>query len=125
MITRGRSRQSASQDPINLRSSALPNPVPSVGTTRTRNPAPSRKSDLTASLGKKAVPSDSKNRVTKAHSEIVRGRESVDPEGSDVEVESIVDPDVELERLRKRMTEIEAMKQSRSSSENETKPTRS
>ena len=28
----------------------------------------------------------------------------MDPEGSDVEVESIVDPDVELEQLKKRMT---------------------
>ena len=79
---------------------------------------------MTASLGKKAVPSDSKNRVTKAHSEIVRERESVDPDGSDVAVESIVDPDVELERLRNRMTEIEAMKNSRSLPKMKQKPTK-
>ena len=34
----------------------------------------------------------------------------MDPEGSDVEVESIVDPDVELEQLKKRMAELEIKK---------------
>ena len=34
----------------------------------------------------------------------------MDPEGSDVEVESIVDPDMELEQLKKRMAELEVQK---------------
>ena len=113
MITRGRSRQSALQDPVDLRSpsvvsrTAVPNPVPPGRTRLTRHLELRRKSYLTASPGKKAVPSDLKERVTKARSEIVRELDSVDPEGSDVEVESIVDPYVELEQLKTRMAELE------------------
>ena len=112
MITRGRSRQSASQDPIDIRSPAVTNPIPLVGTTRTRNPEPRRTLDSTAPPKKNAVPSDSKKRVTNAPPKIVRELDSLDPEGSDFEVELIVDPVAELERLRKRMTEIEAIKKS-------------
>ena len=62
---------------------------------------------------KKAVPSNPRKRATNSRAKFVAEVDPVDSEWSDVEVESIVDPDVELERLRKRMAEIEAMKQSR------------
>ena len=121
MNTRGSRKQVVrSRDPADPSESAggtgpsVGEPVPSTaGTSRAKAPRPKKMVNSTITPKKKAAPSNPRKRATKSRAKIVADVDPVDSEWSDVELESIVDPDVELERLRKRMAEVEAMKQSR------------